>query len=421
MKHLTPEQLSAFLDNELRGKASEEAEAHLASCAGCREELAQLAALEKLTREAEPSPADESYFATFSQRVQEGIAREKPVPLGESLREWFKKLTAVPVFRLQWMGGLAVAALVVGFGIYLYQRPYLIRPSYKTAREAPVEAHKNKAPPALDLSKPAPMATATPSGDLTVGAGAAGTGESLSLASRMERPMAEAERGGREGAIVDGRTIAGAKPAEAPVLAERRAGSGAEKGLVSTTETVAADKVASIPAEKKDEGPEKAKAGEFARLQPEVPASAPAAGAKPEVSGASTATRPPSPVAKEEDRLGKLAGPSIRARTGEKEASDDELLFAEAQVKQSNQAYRDAANDYDSLVRNYPKSPRLDDAHYNLALSEYANSQQTRRSEDMKRALTISKAFLKAARDSARKAQVNRQVVVLERQIKEIK
>jgi len=416
MKHLTPEQLSAFLDNELRGKASEEAEAHLASCAGCREELAQLAALEKLTREAEPSPADESYFATFSQRVLGGIAREEPVPLGESLREWFKKLTAVPVFRLQWMGGVAVAALVVGFGIYLYQRPYLIRPSYKTAREAPVEAHKNEAPPALDLSKPAPMVTATPSGDM-----AGGAGESLSLASRMERPMTEAERGGREGYIADGKTNAGGKPAEAPVLAERRAGSGAEKGLVSTTETVAADKVVSIPAEKKDEGPEKAQAGEFARLQPEVPASAPAAGAKPEVSGASTATRPPSPVAKEEDRLGKLAGPSIRARTGEKEASDDELLFAEAQVKQSNQAYRDAANDYDSLVRNYPKSPRLDDAHYNLALSEYANSQQTRRSEDMKRALTISKAFLKAARDSARKAQVNRQVVVLERQLKEIK
>jgi TolA-binding protein len=414
MKHLTPEQLSAFLDNELRGKASEEAEAHLASCAGCREELAQLAALEKLTREAEPSPADESYFATFSQRVQEGIAREKPVPLGESLREWFKKLTAVPVFGLQWMGGVAVAALVVGFGIYLYQHPYLVQPAFKAAHEAPRTAEKNEAPPT-------PMVTATPSGDLTVGAGAAGTGESLALASRMERPMAEVERGGREGYIADGKTNAGGKPAEAPVLAERRAGSGAEKGLVSTTETVAADKVVSIPAEKKDEGPEKAQAGEFARLQPEVPASAPAAGAKPEVSGASTATRPPSPVAKEEDRLGKLAGPSIRARTGEKEASDDELLFAEAQVKQSNQAYRDAANDYDSLVRNYPKSPRLDDAHYNLALSEYANSQQTRRSEDMKRALTISKAFLKAARDSARKAQVNRQVVVLERQLKEIK
>ena len=411
MKHLTPEQLSAFLDNELRGKASEEAEAHLASCTGCREELAQLAALEKLTREAEPSPADESYFATFSQRVQEGIAREKPVPLGESLREWFKKLTAVPVFRLQWMGGLAVAALVIGFGIYLYQRPYLIRPSYKTAREAPVEAHKNEAPPALDLSRPAPMVTATPSGDLEGRAGAAGTGESLSLASRMEHPMAEVERGGREGYIADGRTIAGGKPAEAPILAERRAGSGAEKGLTSTTEIVAADKVASIPAEKKDEGPEKTKAGEFARQQPEVTVAtrAPVAGAAA-----------PAPV-KEEDRLGKLAGPSIRARPGEENASDDELLFAEAQTKQSNQAYRDAANDYDSLVRNYPKSPRLDDAHYNLALSEYANSQQTRRSEDMKRALTISKAFLKAARDSARKSQVNRQVVVLERQLKEIK
>ena len=406
MKHLTPEQLSAFLDNELRGKASEEAEAHLASCAGCREELAQLAALEKLTREAEPSPADESYFATFSQRVLGGIAREEPVPLGESLREWFKKLTAVPVFRSQWMGGLAVAALVVGFGIYLYQRPYLIRPSYKTAREAPVEAHKNETPPALDSSKPAPMVTATPSVDM-----AGGAGESLSLASRMERPMAEVERGGREGYMADGKTIAGGKPAEAPVLAERRAGSGAEKGLVSTTETVAADKVASIPAEKKDEGPEKAKAGEFARLQPEVTAST-----RVPVAGAAA----PAPV-KEEDRLGKLAGPSIRARTGEEKSSDDELLFAEAQVKQSNQAYRDAANDYDSLVRNYPKSPRLDDAHYNLALSEYANSQQTRRSEDMKRALTISRAFLKAARDSARKAQVNRQVVVLERQIKEMK
>jgi len=411
MKHLTPEQLSAFLDNELRGKASEEAKGHFASCAGCRDELAQLAALEKLTREAEPSPADDSYFETFSQRVQEGIASEKPILLGESLREWFKKLTAVPIFRLQWMGGLAVAALVIGFGIYLYQRPYLIRPSYKPAREAPVETYKNKAPPALDSSRPAPVVTAAPSGDLEGRAGAAGTGESLSLASRMERPMAEAERGGREGAIADGRTIAGAKPAEAPVLAERRVGSGAEKGLTSTTETVAADKVVSIPAEKKDGGPEKAKTGEFAKLQPEVTVAtrAPVAGAAA-----------PVPV-KEEDRLGKLAGPSIRARPGEENASNDELLFAEAQTKQSNQAYRDAANDYDSLVRNYPKSPRLDDAHYNLALSEYANSQQTRRSEDMKRALTISKAFLKAARDSARKAQVNRQVVVLERQLKEIK
>ncbi len=414
MKHLTPEQLSAFLDNELRGKASEEAEAHLASCAGCREELAQLAALEKLTREAEPSPADESYFAAFSQQVMQGIERERPVSIKETFLRWVKGVSALrltPYASLRWMGGVAVSALVVGFGIYLYQRPYLIRPSYKTAREAPVEAHKNEVPPALDSSKPAPMATATPSGDWEGRAGAAGTGESLSLASRMERPMAQAERGGREGYMADGRTIAGGKPAEPPVLAERRAGSGAEKGLVSTTETVAADKVASIPAEKKDEGPEKAKAGEFARLQPEVTAST-----RAPVTGASA----PAPV-KEEDRLGKLAGPSIRARAGEEKASDDELLFAEAQVKQSNQAYRDAANDYDSLVRNYPKSPRLDDASYNLALSEYANSQQTRRSEDMKRALTISKAFLKAARDSARKAQVNRQVVVLERQIKEMK
>ena len=398
MKHLTPERLSAFLDNELSPQVREEAQGHLASCAECREELAHLAAVEKLTKESEPQPAEESYFTTFSSRVLEGIEREKPRPLGESLREWFRRFVTVPVFRLQWLGGLAVAALVVGFGIYLYQRPYLIHPSYKPSREI----SRVEQPAAT-----APAPTALPSGDL---GRPAGTGESLSLASRMGRPMAEVERGGREGYIADGRTIAGGKPAEAPVLAERRAGSGAEKGLVSTTETVAADKVASLPAEKKDEGPEKAKAGEFARLQPEVTATtrAPAAGA---------AGPPP---AKEEDHLGKLAEPSLRARANEK-ISDDELLFAEAQTKQSNQAYSDAARDYDSLVRNYPKSPRLDDAHYNLALSEYANSQQTRKSEDMKRALKISKAFLKAARDSARKAQVNRQVVVLERQIKEIK
>ncbi len=413
MKHLTPEQLSAYLDNELRGQVLGEAEGHLASCPECREELAQLAALEKLTQGAEPAPADEAYFAAFSERVMQGIEKERPVPLGESLREWFKKLTAVPVFRLQVLGGVAFAALVVGFGIYLYQRPYLVQPAFKAAHEAPRTPEKTEAPPA-------PMVTAAPSGDLGPRAGAAGTGESLAFGSRLEQPMAEAERGGRERYMADGRTIAGGKPAEAPVLAERRAGSGAEKGLTSTTEVVAADKVASIPAERKDEFVKKDKTGELARLQPEVPASAPTAGAKPEVSGASSVSRAPSPVAKEEDHLGKLAEPSLRAKAGEKVA-DDELLFAEAQTKQSNRAYGDAARDYDSLVRNYPKSNRLDDAHYNLALSEYANSQQTRRSEDMKRALTVSKAFLKAARDSARKSQVNRQVVVLERQIKEIK
>jgi len=396
MKHLTPEQLSACLDDELRGKAREEAKAHLTSCAECQGELAKLAALEKLTRASEPEPRDEAYFQTFSSRVMADIAKEKPIPLGESLREWFKKITAVPVFRLQWLGGLAVAALVIGFGIYIYQRPELVRPAYKATPPAVENRKPVETPPVVAERRlqDNETGTATPS----VSGEMRGAGDAAKV---PEAARTEAEAGKRPGKVAE---------VEQPVaLASKPPAPAPEAGLVPA-ERSALDK--SVTATTRAEAPrEEAKKEKIEDLKarPEGYVSAPEAGA------ASTAT-----VTKGEDHIARMAPPSEREKSGEK-AGSDEVLFAEAQTKQSNQYYRDAAKDYDSLVRNYPKSARYDDANYNLALSEYANSQQTRKAEDLRRALKVSKIFLKAARDTARKAQVNRQVVVLERQIKEIK
>jgi hypothetical protein len=386
VKHLTSEQLSAYLDNELRGKAVEEVQSHLASCDECREELARLAALEKLTQEAAPEPVDEAYFQTFSFRVMEGIAREKPILLSESLRKWVKKVITVPAFRIQWMGGLALAALVIGFGIYLYERPALIRPAYKTALPSVVERKNAEAPPAS-------VVTAAPSvsGELRVPASKGRRGEAARSGHElggMAGKVAETEQSISSAAkVLKAGTEAKLVPAEKPPLdksldATMRAGARREESKKETAEDL--------------------------KTRPEGYTPAPEAGAPGVVRG------------NEANPLSGMASPSVRSQATEKKEAD-EILFTEAQTKQFNQAYRDAAKDYDSLVRYFPASPRYDDARYNLALSEYANSQQTRKPEDMNHALTVSRAFLKAARDSARRAQVSRQVVVLEKELKEIK
>lgn len=396
MKHLTPEKLSAYLDNELRGQAQEEAKAHLVSCAECREELARLAALEKLTRASELEPREEAYFQAFSSRVLEGIAREKPVPLGESLKEWFNKLTAVPVFRLQWLGGLAVAALVIGFGIYIYERPEVLKPAYKASAPGMAKNKTVGAPPTATERKPGEVGVVTVAPSLSGGlSGPAsetrrnesagtdrGAGGLAKKAAETEQPVALPAKAPMPEAIL------GSVPAEKPAM---------DKSMAATAR-----------GEATGEGTSKEKIEDL-KARPEGYAASPVPGTTSIATGA-----------KEENHLARMASPTERAKTGET-LEQDEVLFAEAQTKQSNQYFRDAAKDYDSLVRNYPRSARYDDANYNLALSEYANSQQTHKPEDLKRALKVSKTFLKAVRDTARKAQVNRQVVVLEKQLKEIK
>lgn len=367
MKHLSPDQLSAFLDNELQGKPLEEAQSHLASCEDCREELARLAALEKLTQEAEPAPADETYFETFSSRVMAGIAREKPVPIRDSLRDWFRKLNAVPVLRPQWLGGLALAALVIGFGIYLYERPELVKTPFKAPPQSGV-AKKN-------LEVPGPVATNAPV-----------------VSGGRKAPFSEARRG--EAATTQ-RELEGMvrKPVEAQ-------GPGS---LVVTAQRPAVEKSATTTTRLEDKG----KKFEVPKARPEGPYAAPEAGA---VGSAAPPT----------DSLSGMAAPSLRAQAREKQTAD-EALFDQARIKQSNQDFKDAAKDYERLVRDYPKSPYYDDARYNLALAEFTHSQQTLRIEDLRRALTVSRTFLKAARDSSRKAQVNLQIEVLEKQLRELK
>ncbi len=71
--HLTPEQLSALVDGALAGRARDEAERHLATCAACRDALAALSAQEEALRRTLTHDPGEAYFESFAGRVQERI------------------------------------------------------------------------------------------------------------------------------------------------------------------------------------------------------------------------------------------------------------------------------------------------------------------------------------------------------------
>ena len=62
MKHLTDQQLSAYLDGALPRRPAEDAARHLAACAPCREALAELAAQDRALRPALESDPGEAYF-----------------------------------------------------------------------------------------------------------------------------------------------------------------------------------------------------------------------------------------------------------------------------------------------------------------------------------------------------------------------
>jgi len=76
MKHLSENELSAWIDDALEPHARRDAEHHLAACAECREALAELEAQDHaLARLLERDPG-EAYFERFAERVAARIREE---------------------------------------------------------------------------------------------------------------------------------------------------------------------------------------------------------------------------------------------------------------------------------------------------------------------------------------------------------
>lgn len=117
MKHLTDEQLSAYMDGATRGREAEELNRHLADCQPCREALAELAAQDESLGPALSHDPGDAYFETFAARVNDrvraaGLAGAPTRVEGFDLGRFFRSPRA-----LAWVG--AAAVVVVGGGLAL--------------------------------------------------------------------------------------------------------------------------------------------------------------------------------------------------------------------------------------------------------------------------------------------------------------
>lgn len=152
MSHLSADQLSALADGALGANARAEAERHVASCAACREALAELVSQDEALAVALAHDPGEAYFDTFAARVEdrlraEGLAGAQGVQETRGLADWFRSPR-----KLAWMGGLAV--LVVGAGIVLMTSREIGDPALRDSKFALRGDQVAQAPPS----------TTTPSG-----------------------------------------------------------------------------------------------------------------------------------------------------------------------------------------------------------------------------------------------------------------
>src|SRR5262249_22712903 len=113
MNHLTDDQLSARLDDALSTVERASFDAHLATCAECRERLASIGTLDRsLAAALQHDPGEES-FATSAGRVAERIATAEapavPTPGRRSPWAWMLSPRA-----LSFAGGTAALVLVAG-------------------------------------------------------------------------------------------------------------------------------------------------------------------------------------------------------------------------------------------------------------------------------------------------------------------
>jgi hypothetical protein len=160
VKHLSDEQLSAYLDGALIGRAAEDAARHIEGCAPCREALAELAAQdESLAPLLTHDPGDE-YFDTFAARVADRV-RAAGLAGAASRNENFDFWGPFRSPRVLAVTG-AVAVVLVGGGLALMTSREGISPTARfrkadgvIERSSPAAGNLTQAPAEPSATPPA--------------------------------------------------------------------------------------------------------------------------------------------------------------------------------------------------------------------------------------------------------------------------
>ncbi len=135
MSHLSPDQLSAYIDGALADTDREEAERHFATCAECLQELSEMARVHRQLESTLTHDPGEAYFESFAGRVQERIrsdsvlvqaARPGTKPRrGAGFLDRLSGWLSGP--RLAWAG--TAAAVIIGAGVV-----------FMVSRQAPIRS-----------------------------------------------------------------------------------------------------------------------------------------------------------------------------------------------------------------------------------------------------------------------------------------
>jgi len=174
-------ELERYLDNELDQKGRATVEQHLAACAGCRQKLTELQALDSVLRarpEVEP-PSD--YVAGFNDRFWHEVKRRRRMRSVEPERR------LLPVFWTRFAATAAAALLLIAVGLVGYR-------SWHTFFEHPAEVSGEVTAPEATPGAGKAAEAPSPKATAPVAAKAAGT--------ETEKPPAPkpASTGGKGGA-----------------------------------------------------------------------------------------------------------------------------------------------------------------------------------------------------------------------------
>ena len=113
-RHLSTEQLSSYMDDEVEHAESREVEAHLASCPACQARLSSMRRLVvEIRRMERAAPPRDLVHQVRAQVVAQGAPRT----LRSRARDFFRSLVFEPSFRAAAAMGLTLAVVVVWLAV----------------------------------------------------------------------------------------------------------------------------------------------------------------------------------------------------------------------------------------------------------------------------------------------------------------
>jgi hypothetical protein len=383
------DRLSAFLDEELPAREHEAVEGHLRGCSACSSRLALLRAVDTEAR-ALPVSAPPGYFDTLPARIRGRL--EKPAR---------RTMPRLPV----WSWAAAAALLLAAVTPLTLRRAPMLAP-------APVATYPRDAAAQTEADKPAGALSPPAAGEDRRVPEVGAKDEAPTAKLQLDAPMRDQATGRRD------RPAAGAAPYVPPPAAPPAAAP-AEEPKIQESITVEAQPPARAPA-----APRLRKAepgGPYAQQQAPVqsqsapafagaPVEAPAAPAADARAAASNeAAREESPAKRDgEAPREKAVGGAAAGRVASAVSSSDEKVFRllqEAAPPTTLAALRERREAWRSFTRDFPGSPRADEARLRVVETGVEAWRTGGDAADLARVREDAAAYL-ARRDAVQAARV---------------